>query len=240
MGLFTQGGVAVGLSIMAAQHLSSYNIMDGLPIGDMIIFCITATTLIMQIVGPPMVKLAIRLAGESGMNITKEDLIKSFTVSDIMESEPSTFSEGDSFQKIMQTLSTTEGMTYPVIDEDRCLLGVITIEGLKISFGQQKLSQLLVAYDLMQPPPDTASPQMPLEEAMTRMQEQGLEYLPVISLTKDGKQKLDGLLEYRRVERKINQEILRRQEASADHEQSMLLRAAIQKHRKNTGLTRNK
>ena len=240
MGLFTQGGVAVGLSIMAAQHLGSYPIMGDLPIGDMIIFCITATTLILQIIGPPMVKLAIRRAGESGMNITREDLIKSFTVADIMESAPSTFSEGDSFQKIMRTLSTTDAMTYPVIDEDRYLLGVITIGGLKTSLGQQGLSQLLVAYDLMEPPPDIASLQMPLEEAMTRMTEQGLDYLPVISSSQDGVQKLEGLLEYRKVERKIGHEILRRQEASIDHEQSLLLRTAIQKHRKNTGLTRNK
>lgn len=240
MGLFAQGGVAVGLSIMAAQHLGGYSITDGVALGDMIIFCVTATTLIMQVVGPPMVKLAIRLAGESGMNITREDLVKSYTVSDVMESDPSTFSEGDSFQKIMQTLGTTEAMTYPVVDEDKSLLGVITISGLKASLGQQGLSQLLVAYDLMEPPPDTTSPQMPLEDAMTRMTEQGLEYLPVISPDKDGIRKLEGLLEYRRVERKIGHEILRRQEASTDHEQSLLLRTAIRKHRKNIGLTRNK
>ena len=148
----------MGLSIMAAQHLGSYSITDDLKLGDMIIFGVTATTLIVQVLGPPMVKLAIRLAGESGMNITREDLIKSYTVSDIMETAPATLSEGDSFHKIMQTLSTTDAMTYPVIDENKSLLGIITISGLKTSLGQQDISQLLVAYDLMQPPPDTASP----------------------------------------------------------------------------------
>ena len=67
---------------------------------------------------------------------------------------------------------------------------------------------------------------------MTLMRDQGLEYLTVTSQSEGGDKKLDGLLEYRKVERKLSHEILRRQEASADCEQSMLLRAAIQKHRK--------
>ncbi|MCK5113509.1 MAG: cation:proton antiporter [Phycisphaerae bacterium] len=241
MGLFAQGGVAVGLSIMAGQHLGDYEVTGGMMLGDMIIFGVTATTLIVQILGPPMVKLAIRLAGESGMNITREDLLKSYSVADIMVADPATLSEGDSFHKIMQTLSTTDAMTYPVVDENKTLLGIITVEGLKTSLGQQSLSQLLVAYDLMQSPPDTASPDMPLETAMTLMREQNLEYLTVTSPSQDGDGKqLEGLLEYRRVERKLDHELLRRQEAASDCEQSMLLKAAIQKHRKNTGLTSEK
>ncbi|HPJ71630.1 MAG TPA: cation:proton antiporter, partial [bacterium] len=61
-GLFAQGGVAVGLSIMAAHHLGEIPAGEGLSLGDMIISAVTATTLIVQVIGPSMVKFAIRAA----------------------------------------------------------------------------------------------------------------------------------------------------------------------------------
>ncbi len=230
MGLFAQGGVAVGLSIMASQHLGSHMVSEDLSLGDMIIFCVTATTLIVQVVGPPMVKLAIRLAGESGMNITREDLIQSYTVADVMNRNAACLAESDSFAKIMKVISETDSMTYPVVDEQRNLLGIITIQELKGGLGNKGLADLLVAYDLMQPAVDIATEQMPLADAMTRMQEQSLEYLPVLESPVDGQQgKFAGLLEFRHTERLLSKEIIRRQEAAVDQEQAELIRENIRK-----------
>ncbi|MDD5728849.1 MAG: cation:proton antiporter, partial [Victivallales bacterium] len=41
LGLFAQGGVAIGLSIMAAEQLSTITITPGMSLGDMIIFAVT-------------------------------------------------------------------------------------------------------------------------------------------------------------------------------------------------------
>src|SRR5690606_24444529 len=76
LGIFAQGGVAVGLSIMATHHLGRTTVGDsGVLLGDAIIFAVTATTLIMQLTGPPMVKLGLVLAGEVGRNVTDQDVI---------------------------------------------------------------------------------------------------------------------------------------------------------------------
>ena len=87
MRLFAQGGVAVGLSIMASQHLSGIQRTPQFNMGDAIPFAVTATTLIVQLIGPPMVKWAITLAGESGRNITKDDIITTWKASGVLIDE---------------------------------------------------------------------------------------------------------------------------------------------------------
>ena len=56
MGIFAQGGVAIGLSIMASQHLGNIMVTDTLSLGEVIVSSVTATTMIVQIIGPAMVK----------------------------------------------------------------------------------------------------------------------------------------------------------------------------------------
>ena len=85
LGLFAQGGVAIGLSIMAAEQLSGVEVAEGMSLGDMIIFVVTTTTLVVQVLGPAMVKLAIRLSGEGGRDITEEDVRASMKVSDVID-----------------------------------------------------------------------------------------------------------------------------------------------------------
>jgi CBS domain-containing protein len=234
LGLFAQGGVAVGLSIMASQHLGAHQITKDLSLGDMIIFCVTATTLIVQVIGPPMVKLAIRLAGESGMNITREDLIAGYKVGDIMNTQATCLAQGDPFAHIMKVISETDAMTYPVVDDDRILLGIITIQQLKSGLGNQGLADMLVAYDLMQPVADQVTADTPLGDAIERMRQQDLEYLPVVEPAKtDGEApRLLGLLELRRAERSISKELLRRQEAAIDREQADRIRDNLRRRKK--------
>ena len=61
LGLFSQAGVAVGLSLAAADILST-PATQGL--GDMVINVIAATTFVVQIIGPPCTRIAIVKAGE--------------------------------------------------------------------------------------------------------------------------------------------------------------------------------
>ena len=55
--------------------------------GQVIIFTITTTTLIVEVIGPPLVKLAAELAGEIGRNVTEEDVIDSWKVADVTDRE---------------------------------------------------------------------------------------------------------------------------------------------------------
>jgi len=61
--LFSQAGVAIGLALDIYQHFGQYG-QAGEQLGHTVINVIAATTLLVQIIGPPSVKFAITKAGE--------------------------------------------------------------------------------------------------------------------------------------------------------------------------------
>lgn len=65
LGLLSQAGVAIGLALASADRFAGYG-EEGQALGSQIINVITATTFVVQIVGPICVKLAIGRAGEIG------------------------------------------------------------------------------------------------------------------------------------------------------------------------------
>ena len=72
LGLLSQAGVAVGLALVAANRFQTFG-EAGAQLGDMVLNVITATTFVVQVVGPIMVKLAITRAGEVGRGIASEN-----------------------------------------------------------------------------------------------------------------------------------------------------------------------
>jgi len=63
--LFSQAGVAIGLSLAVAQEFSRFG-AAGQELSALVINVITATTFVVQMIGPPCVKYAITKAGEVG------------------------------------------------------------------------------------------------------------------------------------------------------------------------------
>jgi len=63
LALFSQAGVALGLALNVYQHFSQLG-AAGREMGSVVINVIAATTFIVQIIGPPAVKMAIAKAGE--------------------------------------------------------------------------------------------------------------------------------------------------------------------------------
>jgi len=61
--LFSQAGVAIGLALDIYQHFQTFG-GAGAALGHAVINIIAATTLLVQIIGPPSVKFAISRAGE--------------------------------------------------------------------------------------------------------------------------------------------------------------------------------
>jgi Kef-type K+ transport system membrane component KefB len=72
LGLLSQAGVAIGLALASASRFSAYG-EEGQLLGALIINVITATTFVVQIVGPICVKLAISRAGEIGRAALEHD-----------------------------------------------------------------------------------------------------------------------------------------------------------------------
>ncbi len=72
LGLLSQAGVAIGLALTSASRFSTYG-EEGKALGSLVINVITATTFVVQIVGPMCVKLAISRAGEIGRASLEQD-----------------------------------------------------------------------------------------------------------------------------------------------------------------------
>jgi CBS domain-containing protein len=197
MCLFSQAGVAIGLSILAGQRFSDN-------IGDTILVVITATTFVVQLLGPPATKWAVTKAGEVGLNVTDEDIVRGSRVADAMNREVSIIHEGMHLREVMQIYGSSAAINFPVVEADGHLAGVITVESIKNSLTATEFDDLLLAHDLMEPVVATTSPQMPLSDACDRMNEFAVDYLPVV----DDNQQLVGLLETQTVQRFVSEQRL--------------------------------
>ena len=205
--LFSQAGVAVGLSILASARF-------GGEIGTAIIMIVAVTTFVLEILGPPCVKVAIKRAGEVGLNVTEEDLMNTYTVAEMTDKQAPAFAENTRLGDILRTIAATDAMSYPVTDASGKLTGIISLAQLKQTFCTEGLGDWLVAFDLMGPAPDVVTKKTPLTEAVTKMKQQQLDCLPVV--TDPQEPRLVGLLELRRVNRRLSQEILRRRKLGSD------------------------
>jgi Kef-type K+ transport system membrane component KefB len=202
--LFSQAGVAVGLSILAGQRFEN-------EIGQAVILVVTASTFLVQIIGPGFVKLGVKKAGEVGKNITEEDLINSFTVNDVMDTEVVTMPQAMPIKDILKTFSTTDIPYYPVVSNDLTLTGAITIKGIKDSLANQGDAHWLVALDVMEPASDKTTDLTPLSEAMEYMSRYELDYMPVVDNYENNR--LKGLMDLRSIRRKISAEVLTRRKS---------------------------
>jgi Kef-type K+ transport system membrane component KefB len=72
LGLLSQAGVAIGLALSSAARFSAYG-EEGRALGSLVINVITATTFVVQIIGPICVKWAITRAGEVGRAALEQD-----------------------------------------------------------------------------------------------------------------------------------------------------------------------
>jgi Kef-type K+ transport system membrane component KefB len=72
-GLLSQAGVAIGLALECECRFAAYG-DAGEALGSLVISVITATTFVVQIIGPIFVKLAITRAGEIGMAKSEDDI----------------------------------------------------------------------------------------------------------------------------------------------------------------------
>ncbi len=72
LGILSQAGVAIGLALIAKQQLDQLGTEHAAIVGSAVIATVTATSVIFEIVGPILTKVALRKAGEIPQEITSE------------------------------------------------------------------------------------------------------------------------------------------------------------------------
>jgi len=201
--LFSQAGVAIGLAIISSRLFQG-------EFGHAIITIVMASTFIVEIFGPMFVKLGVKKAGEVGLNITEDDLIKTYNVRDVMDTKAPVITTGTSLSEVIKVVSTTDRFYYPVIDSDKKLIGAITLDGIRSTFTTQELNDWLVALDIMEPVIAKVTPDVALSEAFDKSRRLDTEHIPVTASSEDDE--FVGLLNCRAVRRSLSAEVLSRQQ----------------------------
>lgn len=201
--LLSQAGVAIGLAIISSE------IFPG-RFGDAVIMIVMTTTFVVEVLGPLLVRFGVRKAGEVGLNVTEDDLIRIYTVAEVMDDNPPTVAAGASLTEIIEIFGRTASYFYPVVDNEEKLLGAVTIDGIRSILNTGKATEWLIALDIMEPAKTVSAAHLPLSEALETAGRYQLQYIPVVDDEKNNR--LVGVLDTSVVQRTISAEILARQQ----------------------------
>ena len=179
LSIFAQGGVAIGLSIMASHHLNSIAVIGDYYLGDVIIFGITTTTFIVQIIGPTCVKIATKLAGETGRNISKDDILNENKIDGNLITDIPIVLEFATLREVFSVFSKGPLEMIPVLGKTKELVGGITIKQLKESLVEQESWDWLLASDIMEPIKESLDRNATLFQASRMMEQLQIDYVTV-------------------------------------------------------------
>jgi len=208
LGLISQGGVVIGLSILAGHHLNTIPITDDVTLGDAVISTIAATTFLIQLIGPLTVNTAIRLSGEGGLNITIDDLIKERKVKDVLfPSVPLLLREHTTVSEAIHIFSSEDADFIPVVDDNNVLIGVVTFENLREILPNPALWSWSLVTDIMSYEVATAEPDQSLDAVLQLAHSINYSRIPVV---KEGK--LISMLKIREIEKNLRNELIKKQE----------------------------
>lgn len=179
--LLSQAGVAIGLSIAAGSDFSD-------SIGPQILLIITATTFIVQLVGPVFVKIGVTKAGECGLNVTTDDIKKNTRVTDVTWGKekicnydsPSIVQETDMLFTILNSFSHNQNLNYVVKGPDEELTGIISLEHLKEIMQIGDFAETMLAMDIMDKPIVTCKPSTTLPEAYELFDFYDVDAIPIV------------------------------------------------------------
>jgi Kef-type K+ transport system membrane component KefB len=201
--LYQQGTIAVALLIMASQRFEGQ-------VRDVMLSVIVTGVFVLQFMGPLFLKIGIKKAGEVGLNITEEDLVKTYKVADVMDRKTPVVLAGMSLSEVIKIVSNTDSFYYPVVDNDGKLMGAVTLDGIRNTFTTQELNDWLVALDIMEPIIAKLTPDAALSGAFDEARRLDIGHLPVAASPQDDR--FVGLLNCHAVRRSLSAEVLARQQ----------------------------
>lgn len=207
--LLSQAGVAIGLSIAAGNDFPD-------SVGPQIMLIITATTFIVQILGPICVKYGVTKAGEVGLNVTIDDIMKKAKVSDVVVDgrkicSPDSYTivnDVDYVGKIISDFSHHENSNYEVRSTEEGtkgkLAGQITLEHLKEAMSIGEMGEYMLAMDVMETPKVKCSPDTSLPDAYQLFTDYDTDAINIV----DAEGKPAGVLEKFAVDHYLHNEML--------------------------------
>ncbi len=206
LGLFAQGGVAIGLSIMASQHLNEIVVTDSMSLGDVIIFGVTTTTFLVQLMGPPLVKWIVKKSGEAGRNVTIDDVLADMKVDQVLNDSPVMLNEELSIEKTVKIMAESDQLLFPVVDNTGKWVGLLSVSDIRQVLPDTSLWKWMLCSDIMTDiHKEILYNDMPLNKAMALMNQLNYSEYVILERTTG---KISGILNYYRVMQNIEHKIL--------------------------------
>ncbi len=181
LSLFSQGGVSIGLAIVAGQHLNNISVSPDFALGDTIIL-VTTTTSLIQLIGPSSVNIASRLSKETGVRITIDDLIKSRKVGEVLPplAPQSVLTEQTTIIEAVNVFFTVNADLLPVTDENSKVVGMVTFNDIRQILANYSLWSWSLVSDIMNLDVPILSPDQGVKEAMNLSNTVGYTQIPVV------------------------------------------------------------
>lgn len=210
--LLSQAGVAIGLSTAAGKTFTSENEYFGTSVGTVIMLTITATTFIVQILGPICVRYGVTKAGEVGLDVSAEDIMKKAKVADVKvagkkichKDSYTIVNDVDMIGQIIASFQKHENTNYCVRGSDGKLCGLISLEHLKEAMQIGEMGEFMLAMDVMEKPLMTCSPEMPLPDAYKLFEDYDTEAICIVNENNEPV----GILEKYTVDHYLHNELL--------------------------------
>ncbi|MHB1861600.1 MAG: chloride channel protein [Gemmatimonadaceae bacterium] len=122
----------------------------------------------------------LRRRGERLEHGADRDALAGLRVADAYDRSAAVLAEGAVMLDFLRTLGRGNQMVFPVVDDDRLLIGVVALADLgDVAAGAGSLGQLIVAADVARPT-ETVTPHDSLLDAVRKMGVRGADAVPVV------------------------------------------------------------
>lgn len=199
--LLAQAGVAISLSATATSRNAAIA-------GD-VQTIILGTVVVFEIFGPLLTRAAVlrsgempiansihhtfgtpisalrnvmtRLAGSAGLLDKKMALSERMCVEQVMRRTVQGIAEGADFNEVVHFVEHSHDNTFPVVDDERCVVGLIRFDLLNEAFFDPHSDQLICAGDLATPPEVLLRPSQPVRDAVKLFRNTTDDCVPVVT-----------------------------------------------------------
>jgi CIC family chloride channel protein len=153
---------------------------------------VISTAVCSHMLGESIYTLKLRRKGVRLHEGREQTLLRTLRVREAMRSASLTIPEGTPFRRVVQMATGSTAQTFPVVDGDGHLVGVLTFEDLRESLMVQGLGDLVIARELAVPVSMRVTPDDNLHHAFEAFDECGLDEVPVVH--PEDEQRLVGML----------------------------------------------
>jgi len=169
--------------IMVFEISLDYSLMPALMLGSVVSILIAGRLHSESIYTEPLRLRGLELKPENA----RPGFATEQTVGDLMQSPVPPLREHTPLRAIAERFLSSSLNFLPVVDAEQRLIGVVALHDLKEHLNPDNELSLIIAYDVMRPPPKCVTPNLPLLEALPVVLESELRNIPVVSSLKENR-----------------------------------------------------